>query len=41
MELKQNAMTVAEYSFKFTQLSVYALSLVATEEESVKSSKKA
>ena len=33
VELKQNTMTVAEYSLKFTQLSVYAMSLVATQEE--------
>ena len=33
IELKQNDMTVAEYELKFTQLSVYATNLVATEEE--------
>ena len=33
IELKQNNMTVAEYELKFTQLSVYAANLVATEEE--------
>ena len=31
--LKQNEMTVAEYELKFTQLSVYAMNLVATEED--------
>ena len=31
--LEQGNMTVAEYSLKFTQLSVYALNLVSTEEE--------
>ena len=33
IELKQNEMTVAEYELKFTQLSVYAANLIATEEE--------
>ena len=31
--LEQGKMTVAEYGLKFTQLSVYALNLIATEEE--------
>ena len=33
IELKKNNMTVAEYGLKFTQLSAYAASLVATKEE--------
>ena len=33
INLTQNDMTVAEYELKFTQLSVYAGNLVATEEE--------
>ena len=33
IELKQGSMSVAEYGLKFTQLSVYALNLITSEEE--------
>ena len=41
IDLKQNNMTVAEYGLKFTQLLVYAASLVATEEEKCQNLKRA
>ena len=33
IELRQDKLTVAEYGLKFTQLSVYAMNLISTEEE--------